>query len=143
LYDMSLVHGKATAGCGGAVVATDSSLFLTNMRISQSSALSGGGICVQNGNATVYLTAVFNNSATTGGGISFTGPNAYLLEISLSTMSGNEASDRGGGIYAAGGIPFNPELTIVRSTVSGNRVMGSGGGGGMFLALLGGTQSLI
>jgi hypothetical protein len=143
LYDLSLVHGKASAGCGGAVFATDSFLYLTNMRISQSSALSGGGICVQDGAARVDLTAVFNNSATTGGGISFAGPSARFLEILLSTISGNEASDRGGGIYAAGGVPSSPELILSRATVSGNRVMGSGGGGGMFLAIFGSAQSEI
>ena len=142
LHDLSLVHGKASAGCGGAVVATDSYLFLTNMRISQSSAFYGGGICVQNGAARIYLSEVFNNSATTGGGVNFSGQ-SYLLDITKSTISGNEASKQGGGINATGGVPYNPRFSFSRSTISGNRVTGSGGGGAMFLAIFGSERSIM
>ena len=145
VYDVSLVHGKASAGCGGAVVATDSFLQLTGVRVDQNSALSGGGICVQNGRLAINSSAVVDNSATSlsGGGITFSGPNSSGLQVAYSTISGNEASLRGGGIYVVGGVPSNPFFYCDKSTISGNRVTGSGGGGGMFLGIFGSAQSFI
>jgi len=57
--------------------------------------------------------------AARGGGIFASGATLVLTD---STVSGNTASDTGGGIFSrAGDAPyFSPSLTLIRSTVSGN-----------------------
>jgi predicted outer membrane repeat protein len=76
LIGLTLTGGR-TAGCGGAVQIVEGNAELTNMRLLDSRAQWGGGLCVMSGStANVY--------------------NSYI--------SGNVASGGGGGIYAGGNV---------------------------------------
>jgi len=90
---------------------------------------SGGGLYVDNA-STLFLEscAVINNSAqssgelTQGGGIATGGTGTPSVFIISSTISGNSATDDGGGIAAG-------SLTIDTSTISGNTAVNRYGGG--------------
>ena len=77
------------------------------------------------GRLTIVESSIQENLSAYGGGI-WNGKNATLL-IESSTISGNRVSEQGGGIYNMG------ELTVLNSTISGNRSTsrkdGNGGGG--------------
>ncbi len=66
-----------------------------------------------------YVT-VSDSKATTGGGIY--GVSNVCLDISNSTISGNTATNLGGGLY------FPDDCNIENSTISGNTAGGNGGG---------------
>src|SRR5258708_8483747 len=79
-----------------------------------------------------------NAAAFLGGGIE----NYNTLAISNSTLYANTAGAQGGGIYTEGGA-----VTIVNSTISGNRVT-NGSGGGIYNTVdtihgTGGTLNLL
>ncbi|MCO5186983.1 MAG: hypothetical protein M9918_02090 [Anaerolineae bacterium] len=89
---------------------------------------SGGGLFVNEGEATVNSSAITGNSAVDGGGL------AVLLRGTLtlneSTISGNSASRNGGGLAAyknfdASSIPIT--VTVNGSTISGNSAQSGGG----------------
>lgn len=77
------------------------------------------------GRLTIVESSIQENQSAYGGGI-WNGKNATLL-LQSSTVSSNRVSERGGGIYNMG------ELTVLNSTISGNRSTsrkdGNGGGG--------------
>lgn len=77
------------------------------------------------GRLTIVESSIQENQSAYGGGI-WNGKNGALL-IESSTISSNRVSEKGGGIYNLG------ELTILNSTISGNRSTsrkdGNGGGG--------------
>ncbi len=84
-------------------------------------AFDGGGI-LNAGTLTVTNSTLSGNAAgTRGGGIYNTGSDAALT-VSNSTLSGN-AADFGGGIYSDGGT-----VTVTNSTLSGNSANSDGGG---------------
>jgi CSLREA domain-containing protein len=85
----------------------------------------GGGIYNDNGALTVDNCIISGNSASDrGGGIHSRGVfNEQPVTISNSTISGNSAVDKGGGIA----ITFGP-VTITNSTISGNSAGVAGGG---------------
>ena len=96
---------------------------------------SGGGIFSSHGNVTALYSSIANNSAltptiqsATGGGI-FARAN---LNISYSTISGNQAQISGGiRLKATGG---SHTAVILNSTISGNRSSGSSfGNGGVYI----------
>jgi hypothetical protein len=77
---------------------------------------------------TIQGLTIANGSAGTGGGIL---ADHAALTIDNCSVEGNQAADKGGGIYNEGGS--SATLTIVNSTVTGNRLTGdyislSGGG---------------
>jgi len=85
----------------------------------------GGGIANHNGISAIVGSTISDNSASDGGGIL----NASLMTVTNSAISNNYAfaspygEARGGGIFT-GPVP----LTIINSTLSGNRADGNGGG---------------
>jgi hypothetical protein len=71
------------------------------------------GLTIENGKGAVTGSGIFNSSV--------------LLTVSNSTISGNSASLKGGGIQN------NNLMTVTNSTISGNSAPGGGGlGGGIF-----------
>jgi len=128
----TLTHGKS--GLGGAIFAGQVSLRLYNTTIKASSADGGGAIYVKASYVIIGNSRIEGNHAIIGGGLNFYGcPNVH---ISDTTISGNTADYRGGGIYGSGVDRFE----LQGSTISGNVVpqpsgAGSGvrGGGGIML----------
>jgi CSLREA domain-containing protein len=103
-------------------------MTVTNSNISDNTAESGGGInnFADGGTLTVNGSTISGNMATngTGGGIN----NIGTAAVTNSTISGNSAGCCGGGIQNYGD-PFNGNLTINYSTISGNSIpVGPGGG---------------
>ncbi len=92
---------------------------------------SGSGIELYADNSTVSLSGAnsHDNDATFGGGI-YVGEadNASVVTVSNATVTGNTASDDGGGIYVDGVADDGSSLTISDSVVSTNTSVDFGGG---------------
>lgn len=106
---------------------------------------SGGGIANQGGlveiaNSTISanLTETKQGGIPSGGGLSSSAPLAHGAVVTLTgtTLSGNEARIKEtGGIAAGGGFNgFRTDLTVVDSSVAGNRAIGGAiaDGGGIY-----------
>ena len=82
--------------------------------------------------AEVRRTTISQNSARRGGGAFNT--TLSSLSITNSVVSGNKASQDGGGIFNTGAFEYFPyyypagHLSLVDSTISQNRAGNSGGG---------------
>ncbi|MEM8947310.1 MAG: choice-of-anchor Q domain-containing protein [Planctomycetota bacterium] len=121
---------------GGAVAATNADVTISSSSLNSNEtsgfASHGGSIFSSGGNLEVRDSSVTNSAAnqagSNGGGIftqkDFTGSDKAL--IINSTISGNYAANRGGGIYNAGGL-----LQIKYSTITDNSVPYFGAGGGV------------
>jgi CSLREA domain-containing protein len=116
----STVRDNIATSDGGGLSAPSGGFMLTNSTVSgNTSGGKGGGI---SGSVTLTGSTISGNTAATdGGGLDGSGT------ITDSTIAGNTASNGNGGGIAG---PFNT-LTITRSTISGNKTMGTfkqGGG---------------
>jgi len=105
-----------------------SDLTLTN---GNSGAFDGGAIYNYDANLNIYNTVLSGNHAADGGAIYDYGAEnlGYDTDVIDSTISGNTASDDGGGIYAR-----QSAGQVNASTISGNTAGGSNGnvGGGIY-----------
>jgi len=112
-------------GSGSETLRIVNSSLINGTALSISSA-GGGNLCLSQGRLILERSIVSGGSATYGGGLTVDQPAANST-ILLSTISGNEALDAGGGIYNSG------SLTIESSTISGNSSYQGGGiyGGGV------------
>jgi CSLREA domain-containing protein len=137
------VRGNLAAESGGGIV-SGSQLTIEDSRIAGNRALGNGGALKLEGNAltTIHGSTIEGNGSVSAGGIFLAGkPNTLHMESS--TVSGNFSEDKTGGIDItcstvtivnslvrdnvtcgafAGGISNGGNLTLVNSTVSGNRV---------------------
>ena len=102
----------------------------------------GGGIRIHSvGGLTLDDCAVASNSAARGGGIALPQNGAQVNSTAVlrdSTVSGNRAVDRGGGVYAEAA-----EVTVATSTLSGNTAAHGGGIFGFFFSNLAVEDSTI
>jgi sugar lactone lactonase YvrE len=108
---------------------------ITDMSIVGGQAANGGGVN-DAGNLTLQRDVIGFNAAT-GTGANGLGGGVYAsqvpaLSISDSQIVSNQASNAGGGIYAAG--TGNPS-TVTRDLINSNSVLNSSGSGGGALAL--------
>ena len=124
-----------TAGDGGGIYFNHSGSTLTisgTAKIDGNSAQSGGGIYISSGTLnmtggtigtlTISDKAEINgNSAKYGAGVYV---NSGTMTMTGGTISGNTATNSGGGIHSIG------NLTISGGTISGNKAEGSNGSGG-------------
>ncbi len=128
----STVTGNSAAyGDGGGIASDgyyDTRLTSTDSTISESYAYyEGGGIAAQNGSLAIATSVISGNTGSTGGG----GVYAHIdaddaIDISDSTFSGNDTNY---GDASGGGLAIRHTGSSVRSsTLSGNSVVGSGGG---------------
>ncbi|MEN0063947.1 MAG: putative metal-binding motif-containing protein [Myxococcota bacterium] len=119
----------------------DGSLTATNLEVRNNLGdTPGGGLRLEQGTHQIADSTLDDNDvvatgSSNGGGL-YVGP-ATLVTVTNTSISGNTASDWGGGIDLAG------ELTLLESTLGGN-TSGSGGGGiravdGAVLLIGGGT----
>lgn len=128
----STVTGNSAAyGDGGGAFSGgyyDSRLTATDSTISEGYAYyEGGGISVGNGSLAIATSVISGNTGSTGGG----GVYAHIdaddaIDISDSTFSGNDTNY---GDASGGGLAIRHTGSSIRSsTLSGNSVVGSGGG---------------
>ena len=125
LDNVTFTNNHATQ-IGGALSHRQGALTVTNSRFEANSNGSGhgGAIAVWNANQDVLIqnTSIQNNfSPGDGGGLDFLGGGGQIV-VDRVTLLGNEAADRGGGIWA-----YRP-ITITSSTISGNSAGEEGGG---------------
>ena len=120
---------------GGGAIAVHGFITLKDSVISKNSTKgNGGGIFIETtdfGQINLYNSWVSDNSANFGGGVYAKGlqNGIILMQIELSTISKNIASNDGGGIYYEGFFdPSNPAGRISNSTISDNTAGGNGGG---------------
>jgi hypothetical protein len=97
---------------------------LERIAVTSSTAADGGGIELR-APGTIRDSWIADNSATSyyGGGLSVS-PGGKHLDISGTTISGNLVSGPANG----GGMSANGSVSLVNSTVSGNKSRGPGGG---------------
>jgi fibronectin-binding autotransporter adhesin len=117
-------HTIAVDGNNGATVFTIGAVnaTLNRLTIQHGGNAFGGGISNNGGTLTVAGSTLSGNSASQSGGGVY---NSGTLTITSSTLSGNSAAaGGGGGIFNLGGT-----LTVTSSTLSGNSANNGGGGG--------------
>lgn len=134
---LTLTDGRPakTTDYGGAIVAVDEALTLTNCVITGNNSGTfgfGGAVAVRNNGTLTATDCVFiNNTASNSGAIDVYGPSSKTI-LRRCTISGNSAtSNNGGGLYAMN------YLLVDGCTISGNIADGNGGGmslGGKFAA---------
>lgn len=118
---LNLVSSRVSQNADfGIAVYTNGVLNVVNSRIYDNE--QGGLLLTQNATATVLNSAISGNSGYGGAGIS----NAGYLFIVNSTISGNNASNNGGGIYNAHQLA---DTVLINTTVTGNIADASDGGG--------------
>jgi CSLREA domain-containing protein len=109
---------------------------ISDLTITNGSAVNGGGIRNDHGTLTVNNCTVSGNSANNGGGIenfgeNFLGstPGTAMLTVSNCTFSDNSTapSGTGGGIRNTGQHGGSATVTVVNTTLSGNSAQLSGG----------------
>jgi hypothetical protein len=118
--------GGAAANFGG-YLEFDDCLLVANGTGAENGAF-GGAILSVSGRLGLERVTVMNNTAyDDGGGIAILGGTAVIHD---SIISGNEAATEHHDSVGGGVLIFGPgaTVTIGRSTVSGNRAWGSGGG---------------
>jgi CSLREA domain-containing protein len=125
ISDLALTKGYVGAG-GGCIQSEGSRLFLVRVVVAECESFgAGGGIGTtgtgaNGGYLSLVDVTVRDSWAANGGGGVFNN-HSSVLEVSGSTISGNEGRD-GGGIGGTG------SATIVNTTISGNRARGRAGG---------------
>lgn len=128
---VTLTNGDAAAEGGGAVLVDGGQLTLTDSVIQDSHGGQGGGIGVDHdGIATLIKSRLSSNTALSGGGLYVANyPGAATAVVIDSLIDGNSASgsvggSSGGGVRSAAG----GDVTLINTTISGNRAALHGGG---------------
>ncbi len=139
----TIENNSAASGGGIDVDSTNESIFTEEPRltISKSSISSntssgpGGGIASSAASLRIKKTSIVANTALEGGGIDLRpGPELPVTTIEASTISGNEATNKAGGILADGNpfsgadYPDEPDLSVLNSTIAGNSANNDAGG---------------
>jgi len=135
--DLTLRNGKATTtgsafeGYGGGLLMNPSNqsndfVGIERVAVTSNVAQGGGGGIAIFAPGTMRGSVVANNTVNngSGGGVNFSYDDSRYLEISGSTISGNQANVGGGG----GGIYAQGALRLTNSTVSENYAGVQGGG---------------
>ena len=134
---------KNSGGAGGGILNYSGTVSISNSTISGNKASSGGaafnsggsfdfyGKYFSPGQVSIVDSTISKNSGSLGGGVF----NQGVFTIENSAISGNRATDDGGGIFNSAGFSdyyghYLPggDLSLVGSTVSQNRAKDSGGG---------------
>jgi hypothetical protein len=93
----------------------------------------GGGVAVGNLGSNVYAliydSTIAGNEARIGGGVTIAGG---VARVRNSTLSGNVASDRGGGLFRVQSANDSGSFRLLNSTLTGNRAGQFGGGVALF-----------
>ena len=127
LETVTALNNSASNGDGGFLYldGNDTSAEIEKFCVlNGNSAVSGGGIFNNVGALTLSDSVVNNNQASGLGGGIYTNAGVSATQVVRCTIAGNTANNYGGGINHVGG-----SLSIVSSTISGNRATGFAGGG--------------
>jgi uncharacterized repeat protein (TIGR01451 family) len=123
----NLADGASGAGGGGFYGSSGGLFRIVNTTVEDNVALNnsdGGGIYVINGGGLQILASAFvDNQAESGGGIYYDGVSAAINEITNSTISENEATGLGGGIYS----DVTGDFSLNNLTIVGNSATTGGG----------------
>jgi hypothetical protein len=100
---LTFTHGKGVTG-GAVDIASRSNVAMSRVRVTDSSASTGGGgIYVEQGSLSLRTSTVSGNTAPKGGGIFANLVDGNGVTIKRSTVSGNTATaGQGGGVYIRG-----------------------------------------
>lgn len=114
---------------GGIVNAVTGDLTIVASELTSNRTNTGhnGGGLYNIGSADIQHSTFYLNQATNGAGIYQSGGGTGVLQLSNSTLTGNFAFGRGGGIYAAHG---DDDVLVRLSTITEN--FATSGGGGFF-----------
>ena len=123
--DGAAVAGNTATHFGGGLYQAAGTMVLTRIRITQNQADGnlggGGGVYAKGGSLTLQLSTIaFNRASADDGGAIFN--EAASVFLNQSTVNGNTARIRGGGVYNESG------LTVNNSTISTNQADNDGGG---------------
>jgi len=127
---------SAGAGVWANAVSIQFSTISGNTTSGDGSHYARGGGVLSLAETDITYTTISENEATTGAGIFLVGATDSTMRVSNSTISGNNASGSGGGIYAK----YRP-FSVRNSTITGNTAGDQCGG--MFLAYATELESTI
>jgi hypothetical protein len=120
-----LVEGNMAPGLNGGGILNAGNMTIVDSTIRGNTANQGGGIDNLSGALTIRGTTISGNTASLGnGGGIYNAANILGLRISESTISGNTAQSRGGGLYNFQGLAL-----LERSTVTNNDAPAGAGSG--------------
>jgi hypothetical protein len=111
------------AAAGGLVFVASGTASLTNVNLSDSTALTGGGLAQTGGTTNLNSVRFDNNLATNGGGMAQTGGTANFTNL---VFNNNTATVDGGGLHVSGGALFEGATAFTNNTATIS-------GGGWFL----------
>lgn len=114
-------------------------IFITNGQGTSGPTSDWAGGIYNRGHVTLHNSTLSANSAARGGGIVNYGDiSAASLTVVRSTLSGNTATENGGGILNTSSDVGSAELNVVNSTLSGNSAVA---GGGLYNETAGGSTA--
>jgi CSLREA domain-containing protein len=104
---------------------------INNVTVKNGSEAFGGGLYMQAPSSLTLNDCTFqdNESTGAGGAIAQSAPGGGLIVVSDTTITGNDSTNDGAGLYVSG----SPYLEISSSTFSGN-ISSAGNGGGLFFS---------
>jgi hypothetical protein len=109
---------------GGGILANGASLQISDCTISANQANFGAGIYANDTDLDIENSSIIDNVGqgddAQGGGIYYESAKGKNLKIVSSTIDGNSASFRGGGVQLYGGVPPRSSAEILDSTISDN-----------------------
>ena len=136
LTSVAITGNLGGADTTGGGIANTGTLTVLRCEIADNAATRGGGLA-NGSHAALRETTLAGNTAETGAGI-WNGPEASTLEVANATLSGNAATDLGGGIYSDGSDEAPAGATLTNVTVTANSADGADGngraGGGIYVA---------
>ncbi len=126
--------GKVT-GSGAVHVESNAAFTMTGGEISGNKGIQGAGVCVVDGNLqtekTEYRTAFVMEGGVISGNTGHTGGGIYSysngVELKSGNITGNKASNMGGGIYSEGNYDYYSTLHLSNALISGNTARQGGG----------------
>jgi hypothetical protein len=119
-----IATNSSISGSGIFIAGGEAEITRSSIRGNSAGAFSLGGGIYNAGNLRVESTTISGNAASFGGGIFSRTDAGEATRIVNSTISGNMAVDRGGGVRNAAGL-----TTIEHSTITGNQAPPGDGGG--------------
>ncbi|UTW66124.1 T9SS type A sorting domain-containing protein [bacterium SCSIO 12643] len=147
IIENSIISGNNASNLGGGIYcfSNSGSISLINSTLQGNTAFEGGGVYSKTKSSSIDImnSMVLGNSAYNGAGVfSFSAGFQFdscssIMNVTNSTISGNVASNWGGGIvsysrysynYASHGSTSSSFVNVVNSTVSGNSAPSGGGG---------------
>jgi hypothetical protein len=113
---------------GGAIYMEDDLTLSGTNVVFNTAADDGGGVVVEDNDATITDSAISGNTSLKGDGGGFNGDDADIIAITDSYVLNNDAYYDGGGIYVDQDQDYDEPLTIAGTIVSGNTAGDIGGG---------------